>query len=233
MKSSHGKIILFFAILWVAGGCATQTRLEPASVGVTESTFDVGIGSYKGVRLIADPDAWRGIPEVTEKVTPIKITVENNYGTAIRVLYPHFVLVGEYGTRFSALPAFDIDEKIRTSEPASSTRAPALRSHYFFVSPHHHANMPGLPSTREPFPYDPLYYKRYHHGKWKEIALPTEHMKAVVLPEGDIHEQGIVTGFIYFEKVREVEHVELHMDLMEAEDGTIFGRIRVPFIVIE
>jgi len=69
MKSSHGKIILFFAILWVAGGCATQTSLEPASVGVTESTFDVGIGSYKGVRLIADPDSWRGIPEVTEKVT--------------------------------------------------------------------------------------------------------------------------------------------------------------------
>lgn len=233
MKPRHGKIVLLFAILWAAGSCANQHPFDPSPVSVRESTFYAGIGSYHGVRLIADPGAWEGIPAVAERLTPIKITVHNNYATAIRVLYQHFVLVGDNGTRFAVLNAFNIDEKMRASKPASTTRPPMLNSHYFFPSPRRHDYMPGLPSAREPFPYNPLHYERLRHRKPKEIALPTGYMKSVAFPEGDIKGHESVTGFLYFEKVREVARVELHMDLMKAEDGSVFGRIRVPLAAVD
>lgn len=214
------------------GGCATQTRLEPAPVEVMKSAGETCIGGCEGVRLVVDPDAWKGTPEVTDTVTPLEINVVNDHGEAIRVLYRHFALVAPGGKRFSALPPFEIRGTVQTPPPSSVAGGAAFSSRDFFVSPHHQPYMPGVPSAEEPFPYDPLYYQRYY-GAWQEVELPTEYMKAAALPEGDIQDRGEVTGFVYFEKVRDVERVELHMDLMEADDGTIFGRIRIPFVVVE
>ncbi|MCF8061909.1 MAG: hypothetical protein K9M82_05285 [Deltaproteobacteria bacterium] len=232
MKPTLTRIAFLMAIAWFAGGCATGTNLEPAPVETMESSGDLCIGGCEGIQLIADPDAWKGTPEIIDHVTPIKITVKNNHGSAIRVLYRQFALIAPDGKRFSALPPFEIKGIVEVPSPPTLSGPPAFRSHNFFVSPHHHAYVPGVPMAGEPFPYDPFYYDRYYRT-WKEIELPTEHMKTVALPEGDIRDQGEVTGFVYFEKVVGVEMVELHMDLMEADDGTIFGRIRIPFNVVE
>jgi len=226
------RIPMLFALVALAGGCATRTSLEPAPVETMESSGELCIGGCEGVQLIADPDAWMGTPEVVDEVTPIKVTVKNRHGSAIRVLYQHFALIAPDGKRFSALPPFEIKGSVEVAAPPTASGAPAFRSHHFFVSPHHHAYVPGVPMAGEPFPYDPFYYDRYY-GAWEEIELPTDHMKSAALPEGDIRDQGDVTGFVYFEKVEGVEKVELHMDLMEANDGTIFGRIRIPFNVVE
>lgn len=232
MKHSLVRIVTLLAIAALAGGCATRTRLEPAPMETMESSGDLCIGGCEGVQLIADPDAWKGTPEIADKVTPIKITVQNNHGSAIRVLYRHFALIAPDGKRFSALPPFEMKGSVEVASPPAASGSPAFRSHHFFVSPHHHAYVPGVPMAGEPFPYDRFYYDRYY-GAWEEIELPTDHMKAAALPEGDIRDRGEVTGFVYFEKVEGVEKVELHMDLMEADDGTIFGRVRIPFNVVE
>lgn len=232
MKKIFLKVVCFFVIVGFVGGCATQTRLEPGRVETLEWSGEGCIGVCEGVRLIADPDAWRGAPEVIDHVTPIKITVKNRHGATLRLLYRHFALIAPDGKRFSALPPFDIKA---TAEPPSTPRPsgpPAFRSRYFSVSPHQHAFVPGVPTVDDPFPNDPIYYDRYSRT-WKEIELPTDYMKSAALPEGDIQDQGEVTGFVYFEKVEGVKKVELHLDLMEADDGTIFGRIRAPFHVVE
>ncbi len=232
MKRSLRRIAILFALAAFAGGCATRTRLEPAPVETMESSGELCIGGCEGVQLIADPDAWTGTPEVVDEVTPIQVTVKNRHGSAIRVLYNHFALIAPDGKRFSALPPFEIKGSVEVAAPPAASGAPAFRSRHFFVSPHHHAYVPGVPMAGEPFPHDPFYYDRYY-GAWEEIELPTDYMKSAALPEGDIRDRGDVTGFVYFEKVEGVEKVELHMDLMEADDGTIFGRIRIPFNVVE
>jgi hypothetical protein len=233
MKQSVLHLSAVLAVALMAGACATETRLEPDPVAVMKSSDQQCIGGCEGVRLVVDPDAWRGAPEITNQITPIQIRVKNEHGSAIRLLYRHFVLVAPDGKRFSALPPFEIVGTVDVGPPpASLSGPPAFHSRDFFVSPRHHAFVPGVPSTGRPFPYDPLYYERYH-GEWGDIDLPTQHMKVAALPEGDIEDQGEVTGFVYFERVQGVEKVELHMDLMEAEDGTLFGRVRLPFLVVK
>jgi hypothetical protein len=232
MKQILYQVTILTALTAWIGGCATQTRLEPAPVETMAMSDEQCIGACEGVRLIADPDAWRGTPEVVEEITPIKVTIENRHGSAIRVLYSHFALISPPGKRFSALPPFAIEGEVEVAAPPPPPGVPMFHSRDFFVSPFHHHYVPGVPTAGEPFPYDPFYYDRYY-GEWEEIELPTDYMKSAALPEGDIRDQGEVAGFLYFEKVVGVEDVELHMDLMEAEDGTIFGRIRIPFNVVD
>ncbi len=232
MKRPLRHIAILVVLVALGGGCATPTGLEPAPVEAMESRGELCIGGCDGVELIADPDAWMGTPEVVDEITPLRVTIKNRHGSAIRVLYSHFALIAPDGKRFSALPPFEIKGSVEVAVPPMVSGTPGFSSHNFFVSPHHHAYVPGIPMAGDPFPYDPFYYDRYY-GAWEEIELPTDYMKSAALPEGDIRDQGDITGFVYFEKVEGVEKVELHMDLMEADDGTIFGRIRIPFNVVE
>lgn len=223
-------ILAVLLIFLGLAACAAETALEPAPGVMVRGDEEWAVGGFEGVLLKANPDAWTGYPEIIEKVTPMKVRIINNHGSAVRIQYNLFSLISSTGKRYSVLPPYEIDATVKRSLPA---RGPyGFTSREFFVAPHHRGFYPGIPSATAWGYRDPCYYSCYRKA-WMELELPTDRMLSRALPEGDIQPGGEVTGFLYLEKVENEDEVELHMDLKEAEDGYVFGRITLPFFVEE
>jgi hypothetical protein len=68
-----------------------------------------------------------------------------------------------------------------------------------------------------------------------EIELPTADMISMALPEGVLDPAGRITGFLYFEDVEDLDiaSVDFTINLINADSGTQFGTVRLPFVVQE
>lgn len=81
--------------------------------------------------------------------------------------------------------------------------------------------------------WDPYYYGGYY-TYWNTISLPTPGMLKRAIPEGVIKDGGRLSGFLYFEEVSpKLKMVNFRTDLVDAQDGSIFGTISIPFVVIK
>jgi hypothetical protein len=213
----------------LAIGCATESKLEPAPGAVTIGRgHNQVVDEFAGVELIANPDAWKGMPEIVQEVVPIKVIVRNRHGRPIRVGTQNFALVTDQGSRIAAKPPEEIKGVIRLTAAVPYT-GPSFYSHDFYMyGPFGYYG--GINRGIEPFYYDPLYYYRYQG--WKDVQLPTAEMKSEALPELTVPDGGEVSGFIYFEfeNLGGAKRATLKMDLVEA-DGNVFGTILLPFVV--
>lgn len=217
--------ILFFSAL--AAGCAAESKLKPAPGAVTLGRgHDQVVDQFAGVELIANPDAWRGIPEITQEVLPIKVIVRNRHGEPIRVGAQQFALITDKGERFAAKPPGEIKGDVKIAAPVPYT-GPSFYHHDFFMyGPFGYYG--GINRGVEPFYYDPFYYSYYQY--WTQVPLPTQDMVSEALPELTVPEGGEVSGFIYFNQLKGDKRVSLKMDLVET-DGNLFGTIILPFVV--
>jgi hypothetical protein len=246
-------------VLTLAAGCVAHTQLVPAP-GANLVPEEVAVAADGGVRLLADPDAWRGNPpDLVRVMTPIRVRLDNQSGRPLRVEHADFTLVGDSGFHFTALSPFTAPRE-GAEQPAVDT-APAggprgRLSFGFGVGPGWGWGSPGYPGAPwwgggfgmwgpwRPWWYGPGFYGPGFWGPgywgWDPYyappriiePLPTRDMVRKALPEGTLESGGSVDGFLYFPEVSDrAQHVELTARLVDANTGEAFGTLRIPFQV--
>lgn len=221
------KIFLLLATvcLWIIiAGCAQEPVLIPDPASPTRISGTTAVEKVKGVYVAASGDAWQGEEKVLEHVTPVKININNNHGSLLKISYSLFSLRDMSGILYSALPPYSIKGSIQEPVTASNYYCPG-----FYVAPYYAPFYPRLPGYRDPFYYDPFYYEHYYNC-WKEIKLPTKEMLDEAIPEGVLENGAEASGFLYFQKIGKADHYTFEMDLMDAKSGERFGTISIPFI---
>jgi hypothetical protein len=223
-------------IAFALTGCMKESRLEPAPAALMPAGTNVVGGESvvtqtELVSVKADVRAWRGDRSVLERVTPVRVTIENRGDAPLRIQYSSFALVAPSGEHFAALPPFRVEGLPR--EPAVQQGVPAIASPQFehsgfAVAPYLAPVYPNVTAYQGPFDYDPVYYDT-SYGYWGEEIRPTEEMTRAAIPEGVLEPQGRLGGFLYFQKVEGVDQVNLTIDLVDASTGTRLGRVSIPF----
>jgi hypothetical protein len=205
--------------LFVLEACVHEKVLEPAGgVPVVPGRRDVAEAATDGVTVTATGDSWKGDPPgLGSLFTPVRITIENHSGRALRVTYRDFSLSGASGFQYPAIRPIRARGTLSAPEATSSAARPTYADVY-----------PAVEDWPGPVVYPPYEYHGFD-GSWPE-HLPTQDMLSRALPEGLLQDGGKVSGFVYFRSVTERESaVELGMTLAEATDGRAFGRIAIPF----
>lgn len=208
-------------------GCAKpQLVPAPEAVRAPDAPGTAAVGTAAGARVVVSADAWDGVPEDLQTVTPIFVKIENGTDVPLRLRYSELVLVSDMGPTFAAVPPFDVEGKEIVQAPP-----PPYPYAGFHVAPHLDPFYPHLRPFGGRFVYDPFYYDRYY-PQLQQVDLPTPDMIRKALPEGVLNAGGRVSGFVYFERVRGgVERVDFLMELVNAKTEQPFAQVRVPFRV--
>lgn len=243
-RTIRGLLLILAAGLGVGGGvlgCAAHSQLVPAP-DAERVTEDAAAATASGVRVVADPDAWRGQPGDLEWVmTPVHVRVENHSGRTLRIRHADFALAGDSGFRFAAISPFT--PWGQGLEAATAQQEPWRRTAPRFgwqVGPWGYWGRyswgPGWGPGWGPWgPYGPGGYGPPWYGPYGPMAtaepLPTRDMLRKALPEGMLEDGGTVSGFLYFPDVRGREQgVSLTADLTDARTGEPVGTVRIPFV---
>jgi hypothetical protein len=187
-----------------------------------------------GVEMIVSPDQWPEPSDVRNRVTPLKVRIENTSDEPLSIRYDHFSLIGPQGEHFACLPLYLVEGATR--DPAVMNKRPPVDNPQFEysgfeVSPYYSPAFPGIPRYKGTYLYDPHYNKTYYRY-WTKVNLPNEDMYVWALPEGVLNPGGSMSGFLFFENIPEsAPRVTFRADLMNAESGDIFGAISAPFSV--
>jgi hypothetical protein len=229
-------ILPSFVCALIATGCATDTNLVPAPGANLVPGLEGGAMSREaGVQAEVRPNVWPGEAPISEEVTPVRVTIDNNSDVPIRVRYADFELQAP-GRTYRALPPMRITGSV--SEPAVVSpygpfADPGFGAVGFGVTPAYSTFYPGYPVAADPFVYDPLWYST-GYDRWREYELPTERMVALAVPEGTVQPGGELTGFLYFEEVPgDVPDALFTMELVNARTGEPIDTIEIPFRVVE
>lgn len=181
-----------------------------------------------GVRVTARADAWTGEGRVPRYVTPVLITVANGGALPLRIQYRQFALLGPEGSRFAALPPFQVPGGLHvplgvlTAGPAA---LPGFVADGFEIAGFYAALYPDLP-VADSIGFEPLYYNYYAY--WYDTWLPNAGMLVRALPEGVLNPGGRVRGYLYFEKVNPaLARVQLRLELAHPR-GRRRGVIVIP-----
>ena len=237
------------AALLLAAGCLSETKLQPLPATPTTAAGRA-VAEAHGVRLVAEPNVWKGRPSHLESlVTTVRVRLENQSGRPLHISYEHFELVG--GSRFSyaALSPFEVQREelaVGGSGPYWPSFGVGLGGYW--------GGRPGLGYPWSPLPWDdPFYHPPFHRPFWDPWwgsyygpfyppygyypprtveALPTRDMLRRALPEGSLEDGGTVSVFLYFQDVGEREtRVTLQARLVDARTGQPFGTLSIPFRV--
>ncbi len=215
-------------LIILLAGCAGR-RLAPAPQAdrVAGDKY-AAQEEQNGVRIIFDAD-WKGDPENLESaVTPLRVTLTNNSGHPLRVRLRDFTLATDTGFRSIAIPPF----RIRGSVP--ETQATFVQPYFgwsgFYVAPFYSPFYgPYYRAWGGPWAFDAPYYTVY--TTWQK-PLPTEDMLQKALPEGVLESGGILTGYIYFQRIPEhVTGVSFQAKLMDAVTEETVATMEIPFVV--
>jgi hypothetical protein len=233
---THVIIIAWLSLLLMLTiSCREYVRLTPASEAQEVDEINhAATSTIAGVTILVQARSWEGTTAIKSEVTPLRVTIENNSQSPIRVRYSDIALVTAAGDHFAALPPYaiegTIEEPVRV-EPHVGHPAPRFEHDGFMVAPYYSHLYGGIAPFDGAFFYDPFYYDRYF-TYWQEIELPTIEMLQQALPDGVINPGGKVSGFIYFEPVTSgIPRVNFVMDLADAREGDILGTINIPFLV--
>lgn len=222
---------------WVLGlavmvGCATGPALVPAPAA-NQVGQAAAAQSSQGVRVVADGGAWRGVPAQLPDLVPVKVSIENRGDRPVLLRFAAFSLVTPAGERLTAIPPLEIEGEAVASGIGGAGLdpwSPLFEHDNFFVAPHARSYYPGIP------PWGGIWYPPVRGTGMSApmvwpLDLPTRSMLEQALPEGVIERGGHVSGFVYFPDVPGgTERIRFEAELLDAETGEAFGRIRIPFI---
>ena len=211
-------------------GCGHGRMVPAAADGPSSESRKPALGAQDGVWITAYAEDWHAAPNnLSDWVTPIRVRLANHSGTAIRVLYQDFALIGQRGRAYQPLPVVPLD---RGDGPTPGGRGlePAFQTVGFFVAPRYRDVYPSLHPWSAPLPRDESFYE-HQLGRWSR-GLPTQEMKAMALPEGVLLEEGEVAGFLYFENATAAEKQLLFVaDIAEGRRAAPLVSIKIPFRV--
>lgn len=189
----------------------------------------VTVESSDQVLLTARAEAWPGEALIEERVTPLRVEIDNRSAQPADVDLAGMVLVGASGRTYAALAPERIDgttTRLNPSRPfvdgVDAERPPFDRRY--------RGTQPG---TRYQGPYRAHDRYRYpRSGEWGSESLPTPEMLARALPEGPVAPgRGLVSGWVYFEKLDEEEGstVLLKVSLRAPKTDEVVAAFAIPF----
>ncbi|RKG91768.1 hypothetical protein D7V97_41600 [Corallococcus sp. CA053C] len=243
---AHG---LGAAALLLLAGCAAETKLRPIpEAGLVQNAQGSAITEQRGVRLVADGQAWRGHPsDLERRLTPVYVRLENQGPRALKVQYPDIALVGAASRfRYTALAPLTLRQGLSSREhtaPGEATQGAVIApaGHWRVgvgvgVGGYGYGPWRGYgPSYYGPWGYGPWgspFYSPYPYALSYQEPLPTEDMINNALPEGTLEPGGTLEGFVYFQGVAHREDkVTLQVRLVDAGTGEPFGMLDIPFQV--
>jgi len=213
---------LFFAGAALLG-CAGTLEPAPGSrrvPGIAQSAVDADAG----IEVVAVAGAWRSYPaELDELVTPLLVTITNSGPRSLELRYEHFALVTPAGVRFAALPPLVVTGVAYA--PVELVYPPMG----FGLAPYLSPWYPGVSVWGGSFPFRADYYGNCYTA-CEHYPLPTGDMLQQALPEGVLGPGGRITGFLYFEALADVRHIDLLAELVDPKTDERFGRIDIPFV---
>lgn len=222
------------SLLGVLAGCSIhQGRLRPEpseapglvlSGGGRAATLET-----QEVRFTANGDAWNREPwDLARYVTPVRVTLENYSGRALRIQYANFELQGE--ARYVVLPprslTRDALESVTEAAPprGSAPRCLALVQVEDMPSP------PPLPEKGRPEVPAPPEYSLPPTSRFGPVSGDVLRLS---VKEGVLKHGGRMSGFLYFQNVGAHERrVTLQARLVDADTGETFTTLRIPFQVL-
>lgn len=222
------------ALALVLSACSGSRNMTPAR-SAQQVSDDAAVARDNNVKVITRADAWTGDAKISEEVTPMRVTIENNGNEPVRVQYQNFKLVGTDGQRFAALPPLNVSGTVPMADLPDGWVAatPAFAYDGFDVAPYYTPVYSGIGGYTGYFPYDPYYYGTYYSA-WPQQQLPTAEMILRALPEGVVRPGGRVEGFVYFERVPDdVERLVFSATLQDAnsqpEQDQQVASVEIPF----
>jgi hypothetical protein len=188
----------------------------------------------KGIHMEVTPDSpWS--ESVKVNATPLQVTIRNNGQAPLVLRYEYFVLYGDNGEQFAALPLFDFrtaaiagaaPQPAKQYTPMSDTR---FEQTGFNVAPYYAAIYPQTPVAPSVFLFNESYYQAYG-GELGKADLPPEVYKWVI-PEGILQSGGSIKGVLLFEPVDpKLRSVTFRSSLVNG-NGRMVGFIAIPFLV--
>jgi hypothetical protein len=200
MKRCHARVFSCTLMgVAAAAGAATgcgHARLVPGEEAhIVTGTDSAAFAETAGVRCSAEAGTWTGrADDLPSSVTPVKVRIRNRSGQPLRVLYQEFTLVGGSGRKYHPLPPLPLAEE--GGAPPRPIR-PAYSSSNFFVAPRFRDVYATLLPWSEPLPRDDAAYGR-RYSEWGDTP-PAPIAIRDGLPEGVLADDGIVSGYLYFE----------------------------------
>lgn len=237
LKTTILKTFAFFLTATLLMGCVAERELEPAAgANVLPANPDAAVDIVSGVRVVAEANAWTGMEEIKQEVTPMKITIENNSDKEIRFQVSDFSLVSPItNAHYGGLPLHQIEGTVEDPilvEGYTTVPNPTFYSTGFHVAPYLTDVYVGYtPYSAGMYYYDPYYYNSYYqYWSDRNIPIPTGEMYRKGLPDGVIQPDGKIEGYVFFERVPAAEEiVNLNTRLINAETGDIVGSVSIPF----
>jgi hypothetical protein len=233
MVALRNAALLFLLLLYQ---CSSKLILVAGSNTVQSKSPSVAIAESLNVSIQIESQAWSGGASVCEKITPVKITIQNKSGYLLRIRYNEFLLKSENSKIYSAYPPFEINGTMDDPEITLPYPFPIrsnVISNKFAVASYCSRMYPSMPEYRDIRGLDSLYYCK-HYAAWARILLPTEKMLQEVLPDGVLNDGGNVSGFLYFEKLaNHKQRVSFYFELVDAVSGRQFGVLQIPLALIK
>lgn len=215
-------------VLGLAAGvslaCSAGSRRGPAWSGNT-SGQGVAHSSAGDVRVYADGSGWMGAGVELARVTPVRLRIENDGPWPLRVRYAAAALVSAAGKTFRAIPPFDVRD---SDHPRL---VPRFAHENVAVAPYLASVYDELPAESSLLAFD-YHDDAYDHWGRGLFAPPSRFMREVAMPEAKVRPRGVLSGFLYFERVPErLQQVTLSLDLVNAETGQRVETIFIPLLV--
>ncbi|MEJ2186788.1 MAG: hypothetical protein P8Z36_12725 [Gemmatimonadota bacterium] len=236
IRGSWKRLGIGFVVLLgvgLAGGCATGgAYLRPApTANVAPRGRNVAVGEAAGVRIVANGKAWHGNPiNLGSVITPVKVRIYNASAVPVQIRYRDFHLTAG-GFASAALPPY----RIRTVANAGRRYGlliPGFAYSHFFIAPYYAPFYRWrFRMWRGPFAWNPGWYAGTY-AMWNVAPrLPTADMQAKAIPEGVLEQDGQLSGFVYFRRIRGRNiPVTLSFDVRNARTGAKLGTITIPFV---
>ena len=217
--------------------CACRTNpleAEPPAGSAVEDLGNTLRTEVAGVELRGTVDAWPADRGIYDHVTPVHLAIDNRSGRELRINYNDIRIEDPDGGIYQILPFYRMEGTVEKPVIVSDWDYTAYVPPGFAVAAYT-APLYGSEVViyEGPYDYDPDYYETYYRY-WAEVRLPTTEMIQRALPEGVLSEGAMVDGWVYFEKIPEVDELDpviLSVELIDAESGEHFGRARLPFSI--
>jgi hypothetical protein len=212
--------------LALCAACAGESTLHPArSAQRVPGLENAASASHAGVNVVAQSNAWHGDAQIEAVLTPLRVTIENRGARPVAIRYANLALVGEDGTRYTALTPRNIAGGAPALRDYVPVHRPGFEYYGYGYTPLHDPTYPPLFPYGRSVHYEPG-FSHMAHERWTLVELPTEEMLIAALPEGDLAPGARVTGFVYFERITGDERVvTLRVDVPG------IGSVALPFVV--
>lgn len=231
LRDTSCLLALTASALVAAVSCRpVQADLTPARDADRVGPQSAARDSDAGLSMVAEATSWPGDSFITQRVTPLRVTITNDSDEMVLLHYRDIELVGTSGKRYHALPPVEVEGTVDTMEPHARAVQPGLEYRNFALADRYVPAYPGIRTYNGPFAYDRDYYKTYYPHWDFEEALPTPEMILSALPEGVIEPGGYVSGWLYFDKVDDDEaKVQLQAALQPIDPGAPLAKLSIPF----